>query len=115
MDEPYKSGIKKVIEEMRLNPIWMNELEHNDMIDDRIIAEIRKSKFVICDFTEHRHNVYFEAGFALGLGLPVIWCCREDQINNAKFDTRQYKHILWKTKEELYQKLKDRIEATILI
>jgi len=39
---------------------------HNDKIDDFIIAEIRKSGLFIADFTGHRPNVYFEAGFAMG-------------------------------------------------
>ena len=35
---------------------------------DRIIAQIRASKFVVADFTRNRGGVYYEAGFALGLG-----------------------------------------------
>ena len=40
--------------------------------------QIRKSKFLIADFTGQRGGVYYEAGFAYGLGLPVIWTCRKD-------------------------------------
>ena len=57
--------------------------------------------------------MYFEAGFAMGLGRPVIWTCRKDDIDNAHFDTRQYNHIVWENEKELYEKLKNRIEATI--
>jgi nucleoside 2-deoxyribosyltransferase len=47
--------------------------EHfGDRIDDRIIAEIRRCRFIVADFTGQRGGVYFEAGFALGLGKPVI-------------------------------------------
>jgi hypothetical protein len=40
-----------------------------------------------------RLNVYFEAGVALGLGRPVIWTCREDDIARLPFDTRQFDMI----------------------
>ena len=33
------------------------------------MAEIRRSRFVVADYTGQVNGVYFEAGFALGLGL----------------------------------------------
>jgi nucleoside 2-deoxyribosyltransferase len=87
--------------------------EHNEDINDFMIAEIRKSKFMVADFTDHKHGVYFEAGMMMGLGRPVIFTCREDQLGKAHFDTRQYSHIIWNTPEELREKLKRRIQATI--
>ena len=42
--------------------------EHNDKLDDKIIAEIRKSKFIVADLTDHKPNVYYETGFAKGMG-----------------------------------------------
>jgi len=33
---------------------------------------------MICDLTGYRGGVYFEAGFAYGLGLEVIYTCRKD-------------------------------------
>ena len=47
----------------------------------------------------------------MGLTIPVIWTCRKDEVANLSFDTRQYPHILWETKEELKEKLKNRIKA----
>ena len=91
--------------------------EHSNKIDDEIIAEIRRSRFVVADFTCEREKVrggvYYEAGFALGLGLPVIWTCRKDCLDYLHFDTRQYNHIVWETPEELYARLKARIGAFI--
>ncbi len=87
--------------------------EYNEKIDDRIIAEIRKSGLLVADVTGHRAGVYFEAGFALGLGLPVIWTCRNSDLEKAHFDTRQYNHIVWETAGDLKEKLQTRIEATL--
>jgi hypothetical protein len=95
--------------------IRIDQKQHNNKIDDEIIAGIRRSKFLVADFTGHRGGVYFEAGFAKGLGLEVIWLCREDDLEKLHFDTRQYSHIPWQEGKlpELAKALKDRIEATI--
>ncbi len=113
-EKAYKEGIEKAIADSGYKPLRVDYLEHNDIISDVIIAEIRKSKFLVADFTGHRGGVYFEAGFALGLGIPVIFLCRKDQIAQAHFDTRQYNHIVWENETELYQKLLNRINATII-
>ncbi len=88
--------------------------EFNDKVCDRMVAEIRRSRFLVADVTGQRQAVYFEAGYAMALGLPVIFTCREDEIDNCNFDTRQYNHIVWKSPEDLRERLKSRIEATIV-
>jgi hypothetical protein len=96
-------------------PLRIDQKHHNNEITDEIIAAIRKSKFLVADLTEHRNGVYFEAGLAKGLGLEVIWLCRDDQHAKAHFDVRQYNCILWKDSDlpALTKALKDRIEATL--
>lgn len=87
--------------------------EHNNRIDDEIIAEIRSCAFVVADFTGHRGGVYFEAGYARGLGKPVISMVREDHLKDVHFDTRQYSHIVWRAPDDLMIALRNRILATI--
>lgn len=122
VDELYDRGISLAVKDAGYIPIRIDKLDHNNKIDDEIIKEIRKSKFLIADFTSGRSSdqelvprggVYFEAGFAYGLGIPVIWTCHKDCINDVHFDTRQYNHIVWETPEELRIKLFNRIGATI--
>jgi len=60
-----------------------------------------------------RGSVYFEAGFALGYGLEVIYSCRKDCLERLPFDTRQYHHVVWETPEELRKKLAERIRARV--
>jgi nucleoside 2-deoxyribosyltransferase len=95
------------------SPVRVDRVEHNDKIDDRIVAEIRQSALLVADFTGHRGGVYFEAGFALGLGIPVIFTVRKDAIDKVHFDTRQYNHIVWETPSELRERLHDRVIATM--
>ncbi|MBI1804386.1 MAG: hypothetical protein HYR77_07955 [Ignavibacteria bacterium] len=113
----YDSGIKKAVEEANLSPkmkaMRIDLVEHNDPIDDRILVEIRRSRFMVADFTGHRGGVYFEAGYTLAHGIPVIWTCKKDEADKMHFDTRQFSRIEWETPEDLYEKLKRRIEGSI--
>lgn len=111
LDDVYTLGIEAALRNTGFDPLRIDRLAHNDRIDDRILAEIRASGLVVADFTGHRQGVYFEAGFALGLTVPVIWCCRKDEVGNAHFDTRQYNHILWQDSADLRQQLEARIRA----
>ena len=110
----WSEGIEKAVSDCLFDPKRIDFEQFNDKICDEVIAEIRRSRFVVADCSGHRHCVYFEAGFAKGLGLEVIWTCRESDKDKVPFDTRQYNHIFWKTTAELYDKLVLRIKATIL-
>ncbi|MDP2982078.1 MAG: hypothetical protein Q8O92_01960 [Candidatus Latescibacter sp.] len=114
MLEIYNKYIMKAVEETDYKPLNISQKEHNDNICDQIIAEIRKSKFLIADFTGNRGGVYFEAGFALGLGLPVIYTCKKADLEVVHFDVNHYNIIVWETGDELYERLKYRIQATII-
>ncbi len=113
MDQAYRRGIELAVRDCGFEPIRIDRVHHNEKICDKILAEIRMAQFLIADFTRHRAGVYFEAGFAMGLGRPVICTCRQDQLDEAHFDTRQHNHIVWSTPEELRTLLRDRILATI--
>jgi nucleoside 2-deoxyribosyltransferase len=113
----YDRGIAPAIRNCGYEPVRIDNKEHTNKIDDEIIAEIRRSRFLVADFTcEKSHvrgGVYFEAGFASGLGIPVIWTCAEQSLDDLHFDTRQYNHIVWKDVEELRRALEARIGAVI--
>jgi hypothetical protein len=114
MDDAFSDGIKAAVEiDCKMDPVRIDKKHHNEKICDKIIAEIRNSQFVVADVTMQRAGVYFEAGFAMGLARPVIWTCREDDLKNVHFDTRQYNHIVWKHPGDLREKLANRIKATI--
>ena len=116
LKDAYDIGIRPaIVDDCKLpEPIRMDREQHNENISNRILAEIRLAQFVVADFTFQRAGVYFEAGFAMALGRPVIWMCRDDHFNGTHFDTQQFNHILWKDPQDLRSKLRDRILATIL-
>ena len=113
LNKAWRDGFKVALVDRGFDPVRIDLKEHNEKICDRIIAEIRSSGLLVADFTGQRGGVYFEAGFAMGLGIPVIWTCREDDVGKLHFDTRQYNHIVWKTPSELKKKLLNRIKATL--
>src|SRR5690606_4912185 len=100
VESVYTNAIERAIRDNNYTPIRIDKVHHNNKIDDEIIANIKKSKFVVADFTGHRGGVYFEAGYAMGLGLPVVWCCQESHLEGLHFDTRQYSHLVWKSEED---------------
>jgi hypothetical protein len=117
MKAAYEDGIAPAIRQAGYEPMRIDRKDHNNKIDDEIIAEIRRSRFLVADFTQGdvgaRGGVYYEAGFAHGLNIPVIFTCRTDAIDKVHFDTRQYNHITWATPDELKERLAKRISATL--
>ena len=116
--EAYDNGIAPAIKSAGYEPVRIDDLLATgetamDKVDDAILAEIRRSRFVVADFTGLRGGVYYEAGFAEGLGIPVFHSCHADDIDKLHFDTRQIYHVEWKTPEELRKKLYDRIRARL--
>jgi nucleoside 2-deoxyribosyltransferase len=107
------NGFAPGIADAGYEPLRVDQVEHLGKIDDEILNQIRKARFVVADFTGHRAGVYFEAGYALGLGLPVVWTCRETDISRLHFDIRQYNCIAWNSVDDLRRRLRHRIEAAI--
>lgn len=120
----FEEGIAPALAAAGYAPVRVDRLHHTGKIDDEIVAQIRRARFVVADFTcgttsgearqaIPRGGVYYEAGFAMGLDIPVIWCVRADQINDVHFDTRQFPHITWSTPAELRMALYNRVAAVI--
>lgn len=111
----YREAIKPAIYEMGFEPFIVRDSGNNNPIDDEIIAGLKRSAFVVADFTDMRTAVFFEAGVGVGMGVPVIWCVKEEQFGTMgeHFDTRQYPYVIWANAIDLKKQLKDRIGATI--
>jgi hypothetical protein len=109
----YEAGLFPGIRGAGYAPFRSDMEEFNGDVMAQIMAETREARFLVADFTLHSKGVYFEAGFAHGLGLPVICTCRNDHVKGAHFDTNHLNHIVWETPAELKDKLNIRIRATI--
>ncbi len=94
MKEAYENGLYRAIYDTGYDPRRVDQQHHHlNKVDDEIIAEIRRSRFLVADFTceegKVRGGVYFEAGFASGLNIPIIWTCKDLSKRDLHFDTRQ--------------------------
>ena len=121
-----KSYFETAIVDAGYEPRVLYSHMHNDVIDNEMKALIRKSKFVICDLTGNSYGAYYEAGFAHGLEIPVIFLCEKkyfkkeknfisDKSEGVHFDTAHYPFIRWEVDKgnELKIELANWIEATI--
>lgn len=109
----WTDGLKPGIESAGYTAHRVDSEPHVQRIDQKIVADIRTSRFVVVDVTEQKQGAYFEAGLALGFGKTVIWTVREDDLKNVHFDTRQYAHIVWNDPAHLKETLRDVIVAVL--
>lgn len=106
-----REAIRKGITGAEYNAIFIDEVQHNDFITPELLKYIRDSKFVVVDLTHQNNGAYFEEGYAMGLGKPVIQLCQ--QREKLHFDIAQKNTIMWATEDDIPEKLANRIKATI--
>jgi len=111
-----RNAIKEALIETGFKPILIDEQNINSdrTINDEIIANLKKCRFCIADFSYHSNGVYFESGFALGQGKKVIYTCLKSEFEKAHFDIRPLQHIIYETAEQLKIDLKHKIEAWVI-
>ena len=112
-----RESFRKAIIASGFSPLTIDEKEHNNQIVPEILHEIDKSNFLVMDATIPNFGAYYEAGYALGKGKQVIICCSEESFKSDKsrphFDIAQKSMVVWQDYEELEEKLKKRIDATV--
>jgi len=109
----WTNGFEPAIRAAGYTPLRIDAKEYIGGISDEIMAEIRRSRFVVADYTQQKNGAYFEAGFALGLGLTVIPTCRADEIDRLHFDIRHLNTLAWTKPEDHALKLSQRIREVI--
>jgi nucleoside 2-deoxyribosyltransferase len=83
------------------------------LIDDQLRVALRTSRFVVADLTHGNNGAYWEAGFAEGLGRPVIYTCRKSEWKKkaSHFDTNHLVTVIWDPTD--LKKAEDQLSATI--
>ena len=105
--EAIKAGAK----ECSITAERIDDDERNERVTDRILEAIRKAEFVIVDLTNERPNVFFEAGYAHGLGKIPIYVAREG--THLHFDIQDYPVIMFRNMKELRERIAKRLMALI--
>ena len=73
--------------EVKKTDFELRRLDHGQgagLIDDQLRVSIRTARFMVCDLTHGNRGAYWEAGFAEGLGKPVIYTCRKDVFEDGR-------------------------------
>ena len=69
----------------------VKDIKGDYRITDRILAMIGQARFIVADLTYERPNVYFELGYARGLGKKVITILRAGTVPH--FDVRDWTYL----------------------
>ncbi len=95
VEQCFRPAVRRTGFELRV----LTDEQPAGIIDDQMRAAIIAARFVIADLTHGSQGAYWEAGFAEGLNLPVIYTCEKIQWEKAKthFDTNHLVTIVWDT------------------
>lgn len=119
LDAVFKDHFKRAVQQAGFNLQRLDEAPRAGLIDDRMRLEIRTSRFLIADLTHGNAGAYWEAGYAEGLGRPVIYTCRKDVFDDEKkrphFDTNHHLTVIWdpSAPDDAVTRLKTVIRVTL--
>lgn len=111
--------IESICKDHNLQCKRADQVHINSEIMQDVFSLIYQSKIVVCDFTEQKPNVFYEAGIAHTLGRPVIPIANEEimDIEKIPFDLAHHRCITYSSGLDklkyFSQKLSERI-STIL-
>lgn len=120
VDQILDEAITPVLNDREIDVKRVDRVEHNDDIDDKIFELIEAADFCIADLTYARPSVYYEAGYASGLGKPVLYTSRSDHLRardddphgllRVHFDLQMKNIITWTAPNITFmRKLKRRV------
>lgn len=105
------NAIKRGAAQHGIEAVRVDEIEHSKKITDVILEKLRESRFLVCDISTERPNVYYELGFAHGIGKEVILVAREG--TTLHFDIKDYNVIFYRSYSDLESRVAKRIGEAI--
>ena len=106
-DADFDTFVLKVVkqslkEEFGYDIVDMRDVSEAGIIDNIMRVQIRDAAFVIADLTHENRGAYWEAGYAEGLGKPVIYICEKTKFDERRthFDTNHCTTVLWSKDDE---------------
>jgi len=117
LDELVNRVFRHAVEQTGFELIRVDDMPRAGLIDDHIRVMIRTARFVLTDLTHDNPGAYWEAGFAEGLGRPVIYTCERSKFEEHRthFDTNHQHTVLFEydRPDEAARNLKATIRATL--
>ncbi|MDZ7770184.1 MAG: hypothetical protein U5K38_14430 [Woeseiaceae bacterium] len=106
--EDVLDAIKEACQRCGLEAERVDEPESNDRITDRILEPIFAQSTVV-DLTNSKPNVFYEAGYAQGVGKTPIYIARSG--TQLEFDLKDYPIIFFRNMKELKDRLESRLRG----
>ena len=94
----------------------MRDVPKAGIIDNIMRTRIRDAKFVIADLTDDNNGAYWEAGYAEGLGKPVIYICEKEKFESddgTHFDTNHCTTVIWSKSKDNDEGFCQELTATL--
>lgn len=117
LDRVLENVFKPCVVQTGFELLRLDDVPKAGLIDDRLRVEIQTSDFIIADLTHDNLGAYWEAGYAEGLGKPVIYTCEKEKFESASthFDTNHHLTIIWdkNNPQGAGENLKATIRATL--
>lgn len=97
LDPLLRDHIKPAIKRLGFDAYDMRDVAEAGIIDNLLRVRIRDAAFVIVDLTHENAGAYWEAGYAEGLGKPVLYICEKKKFEEKQthFDTNHCTTVLW--------------------
>ncbi|MFA7332157.1 MAG: hypothetical protein WC326_13895 [Candidatus Delongbacteria bacterium] len=97
IESAYVEVFKQAVKGVGFNLFKNDEMPTPGIIDHHLRNNIRRSRMLFADLTTENNGAYWEAGFAEGLGKPVLYFCRKDVWDTIKshFDTNHCTTVIW--------------------
>ena len=97
--DPFVQDVVKpaVKEGIGYDLVDMRDVARAGVIDNLMRIQIRDAAFVIADLTHDNPGAYWEAGYAEGLGKPVVYICEKKKFEAKRthFDTNHCTTVPW--------------------
>lgn len=115
LERIFRDVIIPAVKETGFDIRRLDQEKRAGLIDDKLRVEIRRSKFVVADLTDENRGAYWEAGYAEGLGIQVIYICEKEKFYglSTHFDTNHHLTVKWKDDPESLKKFSEELKATI--
>ena len=102
------ASIQRVCKQYEYEAKRVDESNLFKRIIPEITKQIRQSAFVIADVTEHKANVFYELGFADGVGKEVILVAKAGA--ELPFDIKDVPVLFWDSFTEFEEELTKRVQ-----